>query len=262
MRITDAVFEELTEQEMALYNEYNMKSSGIHEAGLIYKYPDKVRYCMELFPSNVLDHKQLKQKETLRRICNDFLKLLEEKNTGERDILNFIRDRKAYHIIGSIQKRNYNFGHHGTYIFPELKLGTTHQTDYLIIGRNSDGYNFVFVELESPYGKIVIADGNEGEVIRKGLNQVENWERWLDSNFNSISETLEKYKHPHIDFPREFYRYDKTRFKYVVIAGRRSDFNEKLRWKKRKYAEDKKIILMHYDNLYDYAIETIGEKTY
>jgi hypothetical protein len=62
--------------------------------------------------------------------------------------------------------------------------------------------------------------------------------------------------------PEEFYKLDKTRIKYVVVAGRRNDFNKKLRRKKRKLADDKKIILMHYDNLLDCAIEAIGGNTY
>jgi hypothetical protein len=262
MLITNAVFKELTKEELNLYKEYKLRSSGIHEASLLYEYPDKVRYCTELFPGNYLDEKLLAKTEELKAICDDFKELLSDTNTGEREILNFIKERRAYHLIGSIQKKNYNFGHHGTFIFPELQLGTTHQVDYLMIGRNSDGFHFVFVELESPYGKITIGDGDEGEVIRKGLNQVDDWDRWLEVNYASVAEALGKYRHPDYDLPEEFHKLDKTRIKYVVVAGRRNDFNEKLRRKRRKLAEDKKIILMHYDNLLDCAIEAIGGNTY
>ena len=62
--------------------------------------------------------------------------------------------------------------------------------------------------------------------------------------------------------PKEIYKFDKTRVKYVVVAGRRSDFNENLRWKRRKLLDSKNIVLMHYDNLYDYAKEAIGANTY
>jgi hypothetical protein len=262
MLITDVVFEELTEEELKLYKAYKVKSSVMHNAGLVYEYPDRVRYCMELFPGNYLDEKILAKTEELKTICDDFKSLLYDTNTGEREILNFIRDRRAYHLIGSIQKKNYNFGHHGTFIFPELQLGTNHRVDYLMLGRNSDGFHFVFVELESPYGKITIGDGDEGEVIRKGLNQADDWDRWLDENYASIAETLGKYRHPEYDLPEEFYKLDKTRIKYLVVAGRRNDFNKKLRRKRRKLADDKKIILMHYDNLLDCAIEAIGGNTY
>ncbi len=139
-----------------------------------------------------------RKQQELKIICADFRSLLYDTNTGEREILNFIRDRRAYHLIGSIQKKNYNFGHHGTFIFPELQLGTSHQVDYLMLGKNSDGFHFVFVELESPYGNISIGDGDEGEVIRKGLNQVDDWDRWLEENYGSIAETLGKYRHPDI----------------------------------------------------------------
>jgi hypothetical protein len=262
MRITNAVFQELNEKELDLYKECKGRLVGIHRAGIIYEYPDKIRYCLELFPSNYLDHKTLKKEEELSNLCEDFKILFDDTNTKEQDILNFIRDRGAYHIIGSIQKENYNFGHHGTFIFPEFKLGSSYEADYLILGKNSDGFHLVFVELQNPYGKIVISNGDEGEEIRKGLNQVDDWDRWIEGNYSSISEVLERYKHPNLDLPKEFYKLDKTRIKYVVVAGRRSDFSEKLRWKKRKLSESKKIILLHYDNLYDFAVKAIGENTY
>jgi hypothetical protein len=262
MFITDAVFEKLTDEELKLYKDYQEKSSGIDGAGLIYKYPDRVRYCTELFPGNYLDEKQLRNTEELRALCDDFKKLLDDTDTGEREILNFIKERRAYHFIGSIQKSNYNFGHHGTFVFPEFPLGTTYQVDYLMIGTNSDGYHFVFIEFESPYGKIVIGDGDEGEVIRRGLNQVDDWDHWIGENYASITETLSKHKHPELDLAEEFYKLDKTRLKYVVVAGRRTDFNKKLRRKRRKLEEDKKILLRHYDSLIDGAIKAIGEATY
>ncbi len=59
MLITDAVFEKLTEEELKLYKEYKTKSSGMHHAGLLDEYPDRVRYCTELFPGNYLDEKIL-----------------------------------------------------------------------------------------------------------------------------------------------------------------------------------------------------------
>lgn len=161
MLITDAVFQELTDEELKLYNEYKEKSSKIYPAGLINEYPDKVRFCTTLFPGNYLDERILNRSDELEDLCNLFLPLLNNPETGERDILNFIRDNRAYHLIGSIQKKNYNFGHHGTYIFPEFQLGSSYQVDYLILGKNSDGYHFVFVELESPYGKISIGDGRK-----------------------------------------------------------------------------------------------------
>jgi hypothetical protein len=204
MLITDVVFNELTEEELKLYKEYKAKSSVMHNAGLLYEYPDRVRYCTELFPGNYLDEKILSKTEELKTICDDFKSLLYDINTCEREILNFIRDRRAYHLIGSIQKKNYNFGHHGTFIFPELQLGTTHQIDYLMLGRNSDGFHFVFVELESPYGKITIGDGDEGEVIRKGLNQVDDWDRWLEENYGSVAETLESIDIQIMTCPKNF----------------------------------------------------------
>lgn len=34
------------------------------------------------------------------------------------------------------------------YLFPEQKLGTDYIVDYMLIGKNSDGYSIVLVEFE------------------------------------------------------------------------------------------------------------------
>jgi hypothetical protein len=45
-----------------------------------------------------------------------------------------------------------------------------------LVGKNSSGYEFIFVKLESPYGQIVTKDGDFGNVIRKGIKQVMDWD--------------------------------------------------------------------------------------
>ena len=62
--------------------------------------------------------------------------------------------------------------------------------------------------------------------------------------------------------PKEFSRLDKSRIHYVVIAGKRSDFSDKLNLLRRKYLKEQNIRIYHFDNLSERADGIIGNKTY
>jgi len=179
----------------------------------------------------------------------------------EREILNFINNNKYYNIIGSIFQK-YLFGHHEAFLFKEFELTSTYKADYLLIGRGSGGYSFVFIELENPYGQITNKNGEFGGTFRKGIKQVEDWDTWLEANYSSLRLIFDKYKNPRMDLTKEFNVLDKSRFNYVVIAGRRKDFNEKTYELKRKYLKRNNINIMHYDNLYDHFIDLTKHKNY
>ena len=51
--------------------------------------------------------------------------------------------------------------------------------------------------------------------------------------------------------PNEFRTLNKSRINYLVIAGRRSDFNENTYDLKRRLLRSEQINLLHYDNLLD-----------
>ena len=79
----------------------------------------------------------------------NFFSLLSDEACTERSILNFIKDKKYYHIIGSIiWGLSINIGNHGVYLFPEFQLGNSYKADYLLVGKSSGGYEFIFIELE------------------------------------------------------------------------------------------------------------------
>lgn len=73
---------------------------------------------------------------------------------------------------------------------------------------------------------------------------------------------MRKMKNKELDLPEEFSVLDLSRFHYVVVAGRRTDFNDKTYMirRERKRADD--IDIIHYDNLYDFSNSIIGNSTY
>ena len=102
-----------------------------------------------------------------------------------RCCLRFINHKPAFYIPASIlYAGGFAFGHHDLYLFPEFKLGDKYRADYVLIGSGSGGYEFVFIEFESPNERITLKDGHSGQAIRKGNFQLSDWKRWIESHSN------------------------------------------------------------------------------
>ena len=233
--------------------------NSMFKVNLYYEYSKAVRHNESLFPNNFMDNADLKQKcYDLNAQCDGFEKLL-EKHITESDVKRYIQRNKYYHIPASIFKY-YNFGHHDAYLFKEFSLGTRYLADYLLVGASSDGYQFIFVEFENPYGYVTIDNGDFGNTIRKGVNQINDWKMFIQSNYSVVTNEFKKYSTKQL--PDEFYTYDPTRMNFVVVAGKRIDYNDKTRRLRRSLENDSKIKILHYDNLIDAARSTIGNWTY
>lgn len=259
----------LTEDERQQYEKVTGRKfgekriSGFGRTNNFMAYPKAARMCKSLFPNNYLDVADLRDVEQLAHANEEFLMLLNDKSCTERQILNFIKDKKYYHIIGSlIWGLAINTGNHGAYLFPEFQLSNSYKADYLLLGKSSGGFEFIFIELESPYGNITLKDGQLGAEFRDGISQLEDWKRWLPANYSSFGEVMRKYKNNTRDLPEEFYVLDMSRFHYVVISGRRSDFQDKTYIIKRERKKADDIHIIHYDNLLDFSNNLIGKITY
>lgn len=226
----------------------------------VHKYSRAIRHYVSLFPNNYMDNFLLKDEIYLETICDEFeMKLNSNESLNELDIKRFIQDNEYYHIPASIFSQ-YRFGHHGAYVFKEFQLGADYRADYLLIGKASGGYHFIFVEFETPSKSVTLSDGSFGEGIRKGINQIYDWRYFLQSNFSIISSELKKYTFQKL--PDEMYSYDETRMFYVIVSGRRKDYTEKTYRLRRELDQNNKIKLLHYDNLLDEARKLIGAQTY
>lgn len=212
--------------------------------------PTAAYHYESLFPNNRLDLNSLDDKSKLKQIENEFADLLKT-DISERSILNFINKNKYYNLIAALFHAGFSFGHHDAYLFKEFEFPTTYKADYLLIGKNSHGYHFLFIELENPTGSITTINGAFGQTIRKGIRQVKDWDKWLEGNFHSLSLTFNKYKNPRTELPKEFRTLNKTRLNYVVLAGRRGDFTEETYDEKRGLIRTNNIHVLHYDNLID-----------
>lgn len=251
--------EELQEKERIDAEGARVAKAKFGRKNFFHLYPKAVRHHMSLFPNNYMDVALLKDVDALEVQCSQFEELLADTTITELDIKRFIQGNKYYHIAASIFNR-YNFGHHEAALFKEFPLGSNFVADYLLVGRASGGWQFIFVEFENPYGRITLQDGNFGETIRKGINQIDEWKPFIEGYYSTISAEFEKYTSQ--DLPREFTRFDTTRMHYVVVAGRRTDYNETTRQLQRRCERERNIKLLHYDNLLDDARSLIGAITY
>lgn len=250
--------EERIEYQRILEEEEKGMPRGIRK-NLYHLYPKAVKHSLTLFPNNYLDPFDLREKNHRYQDVGLLESLLASENSNEREIIKLIADNQCYFVIGSILKKNYNFGHHSAFIFPEFPLGSCHRADYLLVGQNSDGYHFVFVEMESPSGKAVLSDGSYGKPIRAGINQTQDWASWLQGGFSSLHAEFMKHSKRDEALPKEFLFLERSRIHYVVVAGRREEFSEKTRELRRNTLRESAIRILHYDNLIDGAKGLIEE---
>lgn len=227
---------------------------------IIRRYPFIENY-QSIFPNKYLSSINIaSSKATYIHKIQKFQSLINKTSTTERDILNFIKQEDAYFLIGSVLKLT-DFGHHDRYVFQELPLPPNHQADFLIIGKNSHGFHFIFFELENPYGNIITKEGEFGLTIRKGISQIGDWQSWIEKGMNAFKDVILKSKTNNYDLPKEFYEYDSSRFHYVVIAGRRNDYNEKAQRLVRKSLNNG-IRILHYDKIIELSEELIKSSNY
>ena len=135
---------------------------------------------------------------------------------NEVEVQRYIKSNQKWFIPGAIFL-DYNFGHYETYLFPEQKLGNDYIADYMLIGKSSGGYNLVLVEFETPNTEYLISTANmESESVRKGLTQLQDWKRWLDSNREYFMRNI-GLREFGIDIPtyRTFYHLVVSRRKYM-----------------------------------------------
>jgi hypothetical protein len=74
-------------------------------------------------------------------------------------------------------------GGHGRWVLSQKRLGSEFVTDFVIGERSSDGFEWQFVELQSPKARLFVpSSGRQSEQLDEGIRQILEWRRWLDDN--------------------------------------------------------------------------------
>ena len=267
MRIYDRDYRKVTTEEKLQYEKIKaaeVEGMPVGKKNLYRDYPEAIKHYLSLFPNNHIFLSDVKVSCDMQTINERFENLIHDTRSTERDVTRFINhDPKAYYIICSILSTGgFVFGHHDTYIFPEFQLGKDYRVDYLLIGGGSGGYEFVFVELEKPNGRVTVVSGHPGQVTRSGTNQINDWKRWIESNFVVLRSFFEQEKREDVTLPEEFCKLDTTRMHYVVVSGTRVDYKDTTYLNRRREIKESNVIFLHYDNLFDASQRLINQNTF
>lgn len=141
---------------------------------------DFLWHARSLFPNNHLNPISIKKMDLVAEATAYTAAL--DSASNETAIQTYIKSNRKWFIPAALF-RDFNFGHHDSYLFPEQRLGSEYQVDYMLLGKNSDGYSIVLVEFEDVNVAYKLSTSNsESASVRKGLSQINDWKRWMDNN--------------------------------------------------------------------------------
>jgi Domain of unknown function (DUF4263) len=74
-------------------------------------------------------------------------------------------------------------GGHGRWVLSQKRLGSEYVPDFVIGAESSSGFEWQFVELQSPRARLFVpSSGRYSRQFDEGIKQIQEWRRWLDDN--------------------------------------------------------------------------------
>lgn len=158
---------------------------------------------------------------------------------NEEDIQQFIASRPQFllqHLGG---------GGHGRWVIPKKRLGGEHVTDFMICAKDSLGFHWTAVELESPHRKLFTQGGDPAEYLRHAIRQIQDWRTWLTRNIGYASRLREESGLGLTDITGEV--------KGLILIGRRAEVSDSTRDLRERMSKENAISIHTYDYLIDMA---------
>lgn len=155
-----------------------------------------------------------KVKSNLEKAYND---------NSEQDLLNILKDNSF--LFYELCSRKFTMQP----IFREVSFGGEFRCDFLWLNDNSDGPEWVLVEIEKPKMKLFTAKNEPGSELNHAIEQVRSWQRYFDYN-------------PH-EKKRIFGAV--SRFKYILVGGSKEDWCKESAAKWRMYFNKEENIEIH-----------------
>jgi len=138
-------------------------------------------------------------------------------------------------------------GGHGRWVIPQKALGSEYRTDFVIGERDSDGFHWQVVELESQKSKCFTKNGDYTKELTHAVKQIEDWRSWIRDNIQYARNDRNKNGLGLTDIVPDL--------PGLIIIGRRNDLHEKNKYKRRDYGNRMNIKIHTYDWLYERAKE-------
>ena len=140
-------------------------------------------------------------------------------------------------------------GGQGRWVIPQQSFGSEYVTDFLIADRDSLGFNWIAVELESPNKKSYTKNGRPTCELTHAMQQIRDWREWLQENLNYAKKEKEENGLGLVEITPDL--------PGLIIIGRRDEESQKYRIKRRNLGKESNIEIHTYDWLYDRAKERL-----
>lgn len=115
-----------------------------------------------------------------------------------------------------------NHGIHFDMVFRKISLAKDYSPDFFYLSKSSADWNLVLIEIEKPYSRYFKDHSNDlHQDFLAGLDQIARWRAWFDNPANLsgfVDGTIAPIRVP------EAMKRNKCHIKYVLVHGRRSEF--------------------------------------
>ena len=158
-------------------------------------------------------------------------------NSSERQLLQLLK--KNSFLFSELFSRHFGIQP----IFSEVSFGNNFRCDFCWLNDNSDGPEWVLVEIEKPCARLFNQNKEPSAELNHGIEQVKSWQRYFEFHpaekrriFGAVS-----------------------RFRYILVIGEKSDWEAREASLWRSF-ENQNNIEIRSMNIFDRAIENY-EKT-
>lgn len=143
-------------------------------------------------------------------------------------------------------------GGHGRWVIPQKRLGAEYVPDFVIAEKHSDGYDWQFVELQSPRARLFVpSTGRTSQQLDEGIRQILEWRRWVEANLDYARR------------PRSQQGLGLTEVspsdRGLLIIGREKDLDDTDRQRRRQLSDVNNIAIHTYDWLVREAAARLSE---
>ncbi|MCB9915236.1 MAG: DUF4263 domain-containing protein [Planctomycetes bacterium] len=130
-------------------------------------------------------------------------------------------------------------GGHGRWVIPLQRLGAEYVTDFVVGQKDSMGFSWTAIELESPLVPMFTKQGDPSHQLTHAIRQVQDWRTWLKTNQNYAARSRAEngLGLTHISPSLEG----------LILIGRRVALDEATNPRRRQMCEDLNIQIHTYD---------------
>jgi hypothetical protein len=136
-------------------------------------------------------------------------------------------------------------GGHGRWVIPKKRLGAEFVPDFVIGDRDSGGYDWTLVELESPTAKMFTKSGLPSRSLNQALRQIMDWRAWLAANRDYATRSRDQQGLELIDISPSP--------PGLILIGRRSSLAAADRARRKQIERSNNVTIHSYDWLVEFA---------